>query len=145
MTEYNHLTIEKKWQDFWDKHKTFKADNNTDKPTYYALGMFPFPSGAGLHVGHPEGYTATDILSRYKRMNGYEVLHPMGWDAFGLPTENYAIKTGIQPKLATAQNVANFTKQIKSLGFSYDWDREVNTTDPNYYKWTQDLFLKFYK
>jgi leucyl-tRNA synthetase len=107
--------------------------------------MFPFPSGAGLHVGHPEGYTATDILSRYKRMNGYEVLHPMGWDAFGLPTENYAIKTGIQPKLATAQNVANFTKQIKSLGFSYDWDREVNTTDPNYYKWTQDLFLKFYK
>ncbi len=145
MTQYNHLKIEKKWQNFWAKNKTFKAENNSKKPKYYTLDMFPYPSGAGLHVGHPLGYTATDIISRKRRMEGYNVLHPMGWDAFGLPAENFAIKTGVHPEKSTNENIENFTRQIKSLGFSYDWDREINTTDPTYYKWSQWLFLQFYK
>ncbi|MFC0015053.1 MULTISPECIES: leucine--tRNA ligase [Allobacillus] len=142
---YNHRDIEKKWQQFWDENKTFKTDTNSDKPKFYALDMFPYPSGAGLHVGHPEGYTATDILSRMKRMQGYEVLHPMGWDAFGLPAEQYAIDTGNDPKEFTEKNIQTFKRQIKSLGFSYDWDREINTTDPSYYKWTQWIFKKLHE
>ncbi len=145
MTKYNHLEIEKKWQKFWAKDKTFKAKQNSKKPKYYALDMFPYPSGAGLHVGHPLGYTATDIISRKRRMEGYNVLHPMGWDAFGLPAENFAIKTGVHPEESTNENIKNFTRQIKSLGFSYDWSREINTTDLSYYKWSQWLFLQFYK
>jgi leucyl-tRNA synthetase len=141
--KYNFNDIEKKWQDYWVSSKTFKVEKN-DKPKYYVLDMFPYPSGQGLHVGHPEGYTASDIVSRYKRMNGFNVLHPIGWDAFGLPAEQYAIQTGTHPARTTKKNVDNMRRQIKSLGFSYDWDREVNTTDPNYYKWTQWIFLKFY-
>ncbi|WP_137627019.1 leucine--tRNA ligase [Lactiplantibacillus pingfangensis] len=142
---YNHKVIEHKWQHYWKENKTFKALDNTDKKKYYALDMFPYPSGQGLHVGHPEGYTATDIMSRMKRMQGFNVLHPMGWDAFGLPAEQYAMKTGHNPKNFTAQNIKNFKRQIRSLGFSYDWDREVNTTDPSYYKWTQWIFEQLYK
>ncbi|OMP67412.1 leucine--tRNA ligase [Domibacillus epiphyticus] len=142
---FNHKQIEQKWQQYWEENKTFKMNDETDKPKFYALDMFPYPSGAGLHVGHPEGYTATDILSRFKRMNGYNVLHPMGWDAFGLPAEQYALDTGNDPAEFTEQNINNFRRQIKSLGFSYDWDREINTTDPNYYKWTQWIFLQLYK
>lgn len=145
MVNYNHKTIEAKWQKFWSDNQTFKTETNADKPYFYALDMFPYPSGAGLHVGHPEGYTATDILSRYKRAKGYNVLHPMGWDAFGLPAEQYAIDTGNDPAEFTAKNIANFKRQINALGFSYDWDREVNTTDPNYYKWTQWIFTKLYE
>ncbi len=137
--------IEKKWQKYWDENKTFKTEDKFDKPKYYVLDMFPYPSGAGLHVGHPEGYTATDIMARYKRMKGYNVLHPMGWDAFGLPAEQYAIETGTHPKITTERNIDRFRKQLKALGFSYDWDREVNTTDPKYYKWTQWIFLQLYK
>lgn len=139
---FNHQQIEKKWQAFWDVNKTFKTENEMDKPKFYALDMFPYPSGAGLHVGHPEGYTATDILSRFKRMQGYNVLHPMGWDAFGLPAEQYALDTGNDPAEFTAKNIATFKRQINELGFSYDWDREINTTDPSYYKWTQWIFTK---
>ncbi|MFD1420272.1 leucine--tRNA ligase [Lactiplantibacillus songbeiensis] len=142
---YNHKVIERKWQHYWKVNKTFKAQDTTDKPKYYALDMFPYPSGQGLHVGHPEGYTATDIMSRMKRMQGFNVLHPMGWDAFGLPAEQYALKTGHNPKDFTAKNIKNFKRQIRSLGFSYDWDREVNTTDPSYYKWTQWIFEQLYK
>ncbi len=166
--QYPFHLIEPKWQQFWDKQQTFRAFNPGETlpaqhpfakrhrlegktasaeslpPKYYILDMFPYPSGAGLHVGHPEGYTATDILARYRRAKGYHVLHPMGWDAFGLPAEQYAVKTGKHPRQTTEENVANFTKQIKSLGFSYDWSREVNTTDPNYFKWTQWIFLKIY-
>ena len=142
---YHHAEIEKKWQEYWDKHKTFKTDTYSDKEKFYALDMFPYPSGSGLHVGHPEGYTATDIISRMKRMQGYEVLHPMGWDAFGLPAEQYAFDTGNSPAEFTEQNIATFKRQIKELGFSYDWDREINTTDPNYYKWTQWIFTKLYE
>ncbi|WP_163652681.1 leucine--tRNA ligase [Listeria sp. PSOL-1] len=142
---FNHKTIEPKWQKYWDNHKTFRTTEDKNKENFYALDMFPYPSGAGLHVGHPEGYTATDILSRMKRAQGYNVLHPMGWDAFGLPAEQYAIDTGNDPAEFTAHNIENFTRQIKSLGFSYDWDREVNTTDPNYYKWTQWIFEKLYE
>lgn len=142
---FNHQEIEKKWQDHWLQNKTFKTTEDKNKPKFYALDMFPYPSGAGLHVGHPEGYTATDILSRMKRMQGYNVLHPMGWDAFGLPAEQYALDTGNDPAEFTQLNIANFTRQIQSLGFSYDWDREVNTTDPSYYKWTQWIFLQLYK
>ncbi|ENH95666.1 leucyl-tRNA ligase [Gracilibacillus halophilus YIM-C55.5] len=142
---FDHVKIEKKWRDHWLNHKTFKTDIHANKDKFYALDMFPYPSGAGLHVGHPEGYTATDILSRMKRMQGYEVLHPMGWDAFGLPAEQYALDTGNDPKEFTEQNIQNFRRQIQELGFSYDWDREVNTTDPNYYKWTQWIFLKLYE
>ena len=145
MATYNHKEIEPKWQKYWAEHHTFKTGTDKDKPNFYALDMFPYPSGAGLHVGHPEGYTATDILSRYKRAQGYNVLHPMGWDAFGLPAEQYAMDTGNDPADFTAENIANFKRQINALGFSYDWDREVNTTDPNYYKWTQWIFTKLYE
>ena len=142
---YDHKTIEKKWQKFWEKNETFKADLNKDQKKYYALDMFPYPSGQGLHVGHPEGYTATDVMSRMKRMQGFNVLHPMGWDAFGLPAEQYALKTGHNPKDFTNKNIDHFRDQIQSLGFSYDWDREVNTTDPQFYKWTQWIFEQLYK
>lgn len=145
MSFYNHKEIEPRWQEFWATNHTFKTGTDSDKPNFYALDMFPYPSGAGLHVGHPEGYTATDILSRYKRAKGYNVLHPMGWDAFGLPAEQYAMDTGNDPADFTAENIANFKRQINALGFSYDWDREVNTTDPNYYKWTQWIFTKLYE
>ncbi|MCR8659163.1 leucine--tRNA ligase [Paenibacillus endoradicis] len=141
---YSPLTIEPKWQQYWDANKTFKTGEDKDKPKFYALDMFPYPSGSGLHVGHPEGYTATDILSRYKRMQGYNVLHPMGWDAFGLPAEQHAIDTGQHPRDFTILNIDNFRRQIKSLGFSYDWDREISTTDPEYYKWTQWIFIQLY-
>jgi leucyl-tRNA synthetase len=137
--------IEKKWQRFWEQNKTFKAEDCDDsRPKYYILDMFPYPSAAGLHVGHPEGYTASDIVARYKRMKGFNVLHPMGWDAFGLPAEQYAVETGTHPAQTTQKNIDCMCRQIKSLGFSYDWEREVNTTDPNYYKWTQWIFLKFF-
>ncbi|MCD1258451.1 leucine--tRNA ligase [Paenibacillus athensensis] len=142
---YNPLVIEPKWQSYWDERKTFKVLENSDKPKFYALDMFPYPSGSGLHVGHPEGYTATDIVSRFKRMRGYNVLHPMGWDAFGLPAEQHALDTGQHPRDITVKNINNFRRQIKSLGFSYDWDREVSTTDPEYYKWTQWIFIQLYK
>jgi leucyl-tRNA synthetase len=142
---YKFGEIEKKWHRFWQEHKTFKAqDCDSTRPKYYVLDMFPYPSAQGLHVGHPEGYTASDIVARYKRMRGFNVLHPMGWDAFGLPAEQYAIETGTHPAKTTEQNVENMRQQIRSLGFSYDWDREVNTTDPNYYQWTQWIFLKFF-
>lgn len=143
--EYNFNEIEKKWQKFWLENKTFKTDaSDRTKPKYYVLDMFPYPSGAGLHVGHPEGYTATDIMARYKRMTGHNVLHPMGWDSFGLPTENYAIKTGIHPQKITEDNIATFTRQLQALGFSYDWDREVATSGVDYYKWTQWIFVQLY-
>lgn len=142
---YNHEIIERKWQHYWRENKTFKTNSASEKPKYYVLDMFPYPSGQGLHVGHPEGYTATDIMARFKRMQGFKVLHPMGWDAFGLPAEQYALKTGHNPREFTAQNIKNFKRQIRSLGFSYDWDREINTTDPNYYKWTQWIFEQMYK
>ena len=142
--QYDFNRIEQKWQDFWVSNKTFKAPDGSDKPKFYVLDMFPYPSGAGLHVGHPEGYTASDIVSRYKRMRGFNVLHPMGWDAFGLPAEQYAVQTGTHPAVTTQKNIDNMRRQIRSLGFSYDWDREVNTTDVNYVKWTQWIFLKFF-
>jgi leucyl-tRNA synthetase len=141
---YNHKHIEYKWQDNWEEQKTFKVDEDPVKPKYYVLDMFPYPSGAGLHVGHPLGYIATDIVARYKRMQGFNVLHPMGWDAFGLPAEQYAIKTGTHPRETTKKNIENFRRQIKMLGFSYDWDREINTTDTGYVKWTQWIFLQLY-
>ena len=145
--EYDHIAIEGKWQKYWLENKTFKTAEGAggEKPKFYCLDMFPYPSGAGLHVGHPEGYTATDMLCRYKRMKGFEVLHPMGWDAFGLPAEQYAVETGTHPAITTKKNVDRFREQIRSLGFSYDWDREVNTTDPKYYKWTQWIFEQLYK
>ena len=142
---YNHTVVEKKWQHRWQQDHEFKTTEDKNKQNYYALDMFPYPSGQGLHVGHPEGYTATDITARMKRSQGYNVLHPMGWDAFGLPAEQYALQTGHEPGKFTAENVANFKRQINSLGFSYDWDREINTTDPNYYKWTQWIFEQMYK
>jgi len=166
--QYPFHLIEPKWQTFWDEQQTFRAFNPGDEipanhpfgqrhglakrkpaaaelpPKFYILDMFPYPSGAGLHVGHPEGYTATDILARYKRAQGRHVLHPMGWDAFGLPAEQYAIRTGQHPRQTTEANIATFKRQIKSLGFSYDWSREVDTTDPDYFKWTQWIFLKLY-
>jgi leucyl-tRNA synthetase len=147
MAVYPFHTIEKKWQAFWAEHKTFRMpdDPAADKPKYYILDMFPYPSGAGLHVGHPEGYTATDILARYKRMQGCNVLHPMGWDAFGLPAEQYALETGTHPRVTTERNINRFRQQLQSLGFSYDWEREIATTDPDYYKWTQWIFLKLYE
>jgi leucyl-tRNA synthetase len=144
MPGYTPKIIEPRWQRFWEEHKTFRTPDTADKPKFYILDMFPYPSGAGLHVGHPEGYTATDILARYRRMCGFNVLHPMGWDAFGLPAEKYAVKTGTHPRLTTRQNIDTFRRQIKSLGFSYDWDREVDTTDPDYFKWTQWIFLVLY-
>ena len=143
---YNHLEVEKKWQKYWEDYHTFKTDVwDFSKPKYYALDMFPYPSGQGLHVGHPEGYTATDIISRMKRMQGYNVLHPMGFDSFGLPAEQYAIKTGNHPAGFTKQNIKTFTKQLKMLGFSFDWDKEVSTCDPDFYKWTQWIFIQLYK
>jgi len=141
---YNPNELEPRWQKYWDEHKTFKVLDDDSKPKFYALDMFPYPSGAGLHVGHPEGYTATDIVSRYKRMKGFNVLHPMGWDAFGLPAEQYALDTGKHPLGFTEENINTFRAQIKSLGFSYDWDREISTTDPEYYKWTQWIFIQLY-
>ncbi|OGI05967.1 MAG: leucine--tRNA ligase [Candidatus Margulisbacteria bacterium GWF2_35_9] len=144
---YNHSLFEKKWQDEWDKFNIYRTTEDSsfpDNKRYYILDMFPYPSGSGLHVGHPEGYTASDILARFKRMNGFNVLHPMGWDAFGLPAENYAMKTGIHPSICTADNIKNFKRQIKSIGFSYDWEREIDTTDPQYFKWTQWIFIKLF-
>ncbi len=143
--KYDFAAIEKKWQDIWDEEKTFAAKNDYSLPKYYALVEFPYPSGQGLHVGHPRSYTALDIVARKKRMEGYNVLYPMGWDAFGLPTENYAIKNHIHPEIVTKKNIAHFKQQLKSLGLSFDWDREINTTDPSYYKWTQWIFLQLYK
>lgn len=140
MSEYNHQEIEQKWQKYWDENKTFHVEIDSSKPKYYALDMFPYPSGAGLHVGHAENYTISDIVSRYKRMKGFNVLHPMGWDAFGLPSERYAERTGMHPAEVTKQNTAIFRDQLKKMGLSYDWDREINTTDPSYYKWTQYIF-----
>src|SRR6516165_4636470 len=143
--------IEPKWQAIWDERLLFHAPNPGEKgfdpeqPKFYVLDMFPYPSGAGLHVGHPEGYTATDIVARYKRMRGFDVLHPMGWDAFGLPAEQHAIATGTHPRETTARNIATFRRQLKSLGFSYDWSREIATSDPSYYKWTQWIFTKLYE
>ncbi len=151
MSDYDHRAIEAKWRKYWLENKTFRtntgkaAPSAAEKPKFYCLDMFPYPSGAGLHVGHPEGYTATDILCRYKRMKGFEVLHPMGWDAFGLPAEQYAVETGTHPAITTRKNIDRFRDQIQALGFSYDWDREVNTTDPKYYKWTQWIFEQLYK
>ena len=142
---YQHKEVEKKWQRFWEENQTFKTSSDHSKEKFFAMDMFPFPSGQGLHVGHPEGYTATDIVSRMKRMQGFNVLHPMGFDAFGLPTEEYAIKTGEDPRVVTAKNVKNFRRQMKTLGLSYVWSREVNTTDPKYYKWTQWIFEQLYK
>ena len=143
--EYNFSSIEPKWQAYWAANHTYEAKDFEDKPTFYVLDMFPYPSGAGLHIGHPEGYTASDALKRFKKAQGFNVLHPMGWDAFGLPTEQYAIKTGTHPAITTKQNVATFTKQLTQLGFAYDWNREVNTTDPGYFKWTQWIFIQLFK
>lgn len=143
--DYKPEEIEPRWQNYWEENQTFVVDEDADRPKYYVLDMFPYPSGSGLHVGHVEGYTATDIVARYKRLRGYNVLHPMGWDAFGLPAEQFAIKTGTHPAIKTAENIATFKRQLKQLGFSYDWTREVNTTDPGYYKWTQWIFLKLYE
>ncbi|MEB3285836.1 MAG: leucine--tRNA ligase [Candidatus Sericytochromatia bacterium] len=145
MAKYDPSSIEPKWQQFWDAHQTFRTPDLPTKPKYYVLDMFPYPSGDGLHVGHPEGYTATDIVARYKRMKGFDVLHPMGWDAFGLPAEQYAIKTGTHPAVITQKNIDNFRRQIKSLGLSYDWEREVSTSDPDYYRWTQWIFLRLFE
>ncbi|MCP4550298.1 MAG: leucine--tRNA ligase [bacterium] len=142
---YDHLQIEAKWQEYWRVNKTFRAEDAGDKPKRYVLDMFPYPSGDGLHVGHPEGYTATDIISRYYRMKGFNVLHPMGWDSFGLPAENYAVKTGTHPRTTTEKNINNFRRQLQMFGFSYDWEREIATTDPGYYRWTQWLFTKIYE
>ena len=144
MSSYDPSKVETRWQKYWLENKTFKTPEDQDKPKYYILDMFPYPSGSGLHVGHPEGYTATDILARYKRMKGFNVLHPIGWDAFGLPAEQYAVKTGTHPRDTTEKNINRFREQLQMLGFSYDWDREVNTTDPDYYKWTQWIFLQLY-
>ncbi len=142
---YDHHAIEAKWQAYWEQHRTFRVTDDPTKPKFYCLDMFPYPSGSGLHVGHLEGYTATDIVSRYKRMCGFNVLHPMGWDAFGLPAEQYAVKTGVHPAITTAQNIATFKRQMKRVGLSYDWERELSTTDPDYYRWTQWIFLKLYE
>ena len=142
---YNPAAIELKWQAYWETHQVFRADIESAKPKFYALDMFPYPSGAGLHVGHPEGYTATDILCRYKRMCGFNVLHPMGWDAYGLSAERYAMRTGIHPAISTKRNIENFRRQVKRLGFSYDWSRELATTDPEYVRWTQWIFLKLFE
>lgn len=143
--KYNFTEIEAKWQKYWEENKTFKSEVNYSMPKYYVLDFFPYPSGEGLHVGHPEGYTATDIIARYKRMKGFNVLHPIGWDAFGLPAEQYAVKTGIHPQITTQNSIENFKRQLKLLGFSYDWDREISTIDSSYYKWTQWIFIQLYK
>ena len=147
---YNPKDFESKWQKYWDENQTFKTENpKTDadysRPKYYILDMFPYPSGVGLHVGHPKGYIATDTIARYKRARGFNVLHTMGWDAFGLPAENYAIRTGTHPRITTEKNIETYKRQLKSIGFSYDWSREINTTDPAYIKWTQWIFLKLFE
>ena len=143
--KYDFKAVEAKWQKVWEDEKTFHAEVDRTKPKFYALVEFPYPSAAGLHVGHPRSYTALDVVARRRRQCGYNVLYPMGWDAFGLPTENYAMKNHIHPAIVTKKNVDRFRAQLKSLGFSFDWDREVNTTDPEYYKWTQWIFLQLYK
>ena len=143
--KYDSKQIESKWQKIWDEKKVFACENDSKKPKYYALVEFPYPSGKGLHVGHPRPYTALDVVARKRRMQGFNVLYPIGWDAFGLPTENYAIKNHIHPKIVTKQNIDHFKKQVKSLGISFDWDREIDTTDPQYYKWTQWIFLQLFK
>lgn len=145
MDRYNPNSIEKKWQKYWEENKTFKTSDDKSKEKFYALVEFPYPSGQGLHVGHPRPYTALDIVSRKRRMQGYNVLYPMGWDAFGLPTENFAIKNKIRPEIVTENNIKNFKRQMQSIGFSFDWDREINTTDPDYYKWTQWIFIQMFK
>lgn len=145
MKEYNHKDVEGKWQKIWADNKAFHAENDSDKPKYFLMVEFPYPSGEGLHVGHPRSYTALDIVARKRRLEGYNVLYPMGWDAFGLPTENYAIKHKMNPKDVTKRNVAHFKHQLTSLGLSFDWDREINTTDPEYYKWTQWIFIQLFK
>ncbi|HOM18673.1 MAG TPA: class I tRNA ligase family protein, partial [Thermoguttaceae bacterium] len=144
MPRYNPATIEPKWQKYWEERHTFRTPRLPKGKKLYILDMFPYPSGEGLHVGHPEGYTATDIVARYKRMKGYCVMHPMGWDAFGLPAEQHAKKTGIHPRQTTEKNIATFRRQLKMLGFSYDWDRELATTDVEYFRWTQFIFLILY-
>ena len=145
MNKYNPKKIEPKWQRFWEKNNIFEAKDFSEKEKFYCLIEFPYPSGEGLHVGHPRSYTALDIVARKKKMDGFNVLYPIGWDAFGLPAENYAIKTGIHPRKATEKNIKNFKRQLKSLGLAFDWSREINTTDPEYYKWTQWMFLKFFE
>ena len=142
-SEYQFREIEKVWQGFWEQNQTFKAQVNPNKPKYYVLDMFPYPSGAGLHVGHPLGYIASDIMARYKRLQGYEVLHPMGFDSFGLPAEQYAIQTGQHPAITTEQNITRYIEQLKNMGFSFDWSREVRTSDASYYKWTQWIFMQY--
>ena len=143
--KYNHKPVEGKWQKIWEEKGVFHAEDNSEKEKFYALIEFPYPSGQGLHVGHPRPYTALDTVSRKRRLQGYNVLYPIGWDAFGLPTENYAIKNHIHPEIVTKQNIARFKKQIQSLGISFDWSREINTTDPDYYKWTQWIFIQLFK
>src|SRR5205809_776701 len=145
MPGYSPHDIESKWQEYWEQNKTFRAPDDTSKPKLYVLDFFPYPSAEGLHVGHPEGYTATDIMARYKRMKGYNVLHPMGWDAFGLQAEQFAVSKGVHPGMIIKKSIENFKRQLDSIGFSYDWDREIATTEPNYYKWTQWIFLQLYK
>lgn len=145
MKNYNPKDIEKKWQDIWEEKKVFKCELNKDGKKFYPLIEFPYPSGEGLHVGHPRPYTAMDVVSRKRRLQGENVLFTMGWDAFGLPTENYAMKNKIHPEIVTKRNVENFKKQLKSIGFSFDWDREINTTNPEYYKWTQWIFMKMFE
>ena len=145
MIEYDPKKIEKKWQDIWDENESFKTSDDKTKPKFYALVEFPYPSGQGLHVGHPRPYTALDVLARKRRFQGYNVLYPMGWDAFGLPTENFAMQHKIHPKVVTENNVAKFKEQLKSIGFSFDWSKEINTTDSGYYKWTQWIFLQMFK
>src|SRR6187551_2355963 len=142
--EYNFREIEKKWQQQWKESGIYQVSNLSDKPKYYVLDMFPYPSGAGLHVGHPLGYIASDIYARYKRLKGFNVLHPMGFDAFGLPAEQYAIQTGQHPAITTEQNIKRYLEQLKNIGFAYDWDREVRTSDPSYYKWTQWIFMQLF-
>ena len=142
---YDPKSIEPRWQRYWEENGIFRTPDVSDKPKFYALDMFPYPSGAGLHVGHPEGYTATDIVARFKRMRGFCVLHPMGWDAFGLPAERAAVRDGIHPSIITKRNTDNFRAQIKRLGFSYDWEREIDTSSPDYYRWTQWIFLRLHE
>ena len=142
--EYNFREVEKKWQAYWAKNKTFKPEEKSVKPKYYVLDMFPYPSGAGLHVGHPLGYIASDIFARYKRLKGFNVLHPMGYDSFGLPAEQYAIQTGQHPEITTKTNIARYREQLDKIGFSFDWDREVRTSNPDYYKWTQWIFIQLF-
>ena len=143
--DYNYKEIEKKWQQYWREHHTYKCDIDPNRPKFYVLDMFPYPSGAGLHVGHPLGYIASDIYARYKRLKGFNVLHPMGYDAYGLPAEQYAIQTGQHPEITTNENIARYREQLDKIGFCYDWDREVRTCDPIYYKWTQWAFLQMFK